>query len=109
MFFLVFETYSSIQSCSLVQNYSDKTISKIQIPGKLLVSKVNSLGISSGFDYRSLQNGNSVQYNGVTITSEDIIGLPTPGYKLFVVDFRKINSFFDFNFDFVVHFTQLSI
>jgi hypothetical protein len=93
MFFLVFETYSSIQSCSLVQNYSDKTISTIQIPGKFLVSKVKSLGISPGFDYRSLQNGNSVQCNGVTTKPEDAIGPSIPDHKLLVVDFREINSF----------------
>lgn len=84
------------------------------IPGKFLVEKAKALGLKSGPIFSDLQHGKTVTLDdGRIITPDDVMGPPTPGDLLFVVDcmchedIEKIPNTERYNF--VVHFTKHDI
>lgn len=85
------------------------------IPGKFLAEKAKELGLKPGPIFKDLSNGKSVKNSeGVEITPDMVVGPPTPGDKLFIVDCQNIEDISKLpentiEYDFVVHFTKIDI
>lgn len=68
-------------------------------PGRFNVEKAKELGIPEGELWNRLQNGNKVNYNGITIKPEQILGEKRPGKKIGIsgdtMPTEKLERFFD--------------
>ena len=131
----IMETYSQLHtndklSPEIVHSVTDENITATEIPlfqtkcydihlcdvpGKFLVQKAKELNIPAGPLYRQLQDGNEVTLSdGRVIQPSQVIGPPTPGDHMLVVDCR-CDEDVDMlpesckNYDFVVHFTPIDI
>ena len=131
----VLETYSRLHTLEalqpkLVSNYHDNNIIvtdhllgramayEVRLPdikGKFLADRAKQLGLKPGPSYKDLSNGKSVTLDdGTVITPEQVVGPATPGDVLFVVDCLDLDDVSRLpnntkDFDFVVHFTRLSV
>lgn len=131
----ILESYSRLHTNEnlrpeYIENFSDNNISvqniylsesvaydvKLpDIPGKFLAEKAKELGLKPGPIFKDLSSGKTVTNdNGVEITPNMVLGPPTPGDKLFIVDCQNFEdiSMLPENtaeYDFVVHFTKIDL
>ena len=68
-------------------------------PGRFNVEKANELNIPEGELWNKLQNGNEINYNGITIRPEQILGEKRQGKKIGIsgdtMPTEKLEKFFD--------------
>ncbi|OHT09389.1 metallo-beta-lactamase superfamily protein [Tritrichomonas foetus] len=130
----ILETYSHLHTQDklrpkLIENFNDNNIIVTEhklndslafevklpdIPGKFLANKAKELGLKPGPIFKDLANGKTIKTpEGKTITPDQVLGPPTPGDVLFIVDCQTMADVEKLpnckNFDFVVHFTKIDI
>ena len=68
-------------------------------PGRFNVEKAKELGIPEGELWNKLQNGNNINYNGIIIKPEQVLGEKRPGKKIGIsgdtMPTEKLEKFFD--------------